>query len=189
MIWNNRDILFRNKSLFLKNWFDKHIFLVNQLFNHNGHLMSYNEFLLFFKFPVTPKEYAIVFDAIPSGIIMLIKSAFTPPPGAITVSNIVESYVGKICFSSHKHNKNIRALFQKELVTIPYVVSYWNTLVEDINWKKIWIIPNRYLITNKVREVSFKMLHKFYPANHYMLKFKRDIKVNCSFCGDHPETV
>lgn len=68
------------------------------------------------------------------------------------------------------------------------MISYWNFFVRDINWKKVWTIPNKFLVTNKVKEVSFKILHKCYPANHYMTKFKKDINVNCGFCGSHPET-
>ncbi|CAI5682440.1 unnamed protein product [Oreochromis niloticus] len=83
-----------------------------------------------------------------------------------------------------------KALHSKtESLTIPHVVSYWNSIVSDIKWKGVWTIPNKYLVTNKVKEVSFKILHKFSPANHYMTKFKRDINVNCGFCGSHPETV
>lgn len=51
------------------------------------------------------------------------------------------------------------------------------------------MLPNKFLITNKVKEVSYKIIHKYYPANNYMLKFKKDINTNCSFCGSQPETV
>jgi len=39
--------------------------LVRQLFKSNGHLFNYCEFLNYYKIPVTAKEYAVVFDAIP----------------------------------------------------------------------------------------------------------------------------
>ena len=51
-IWNNRDILYKKKSLFLENWFDHGIYLVKQLLNTNGFLMSYSEFL---QYPYTTK--------------------------------------------------------------------------------------------------------------------------------------
>ncbi len=35
-IWNNRCILYKHKSIFLKNWFDKGIVLVSHLFNNQG---------------------------------------------------------------------------------------------------------------------------------------------------------
>lgn len=46
-----------------------------------------------------------------------------------------------------------------------------------------------FFLTNKVKEISFKMLHRFYPTNHYLQKLKKDIDVNCSFCGDQRETL
>ena len=46
-----------------------------------------------------------------------------------------------------------------------------------------------YLLVNKIKEVSFNIIHKYYPANQYMKKFKENINSNCSFCNDHPETV
>ena len=41
----------------------------------------------------------------------------------------------------------------------------------------------------KTKEISFKIIHKYYPANHYLIKLKKDIDVNCSFCAVLPETV
>ncbi len=51
------------------------------------------------------------------------------------------------------------------------------------------MLPNKFLITNKVKEVSYKIIHKYYPAKNYVQKFKKDINTNCSFCDSHPETV
>uniref|UniRef100_A0A8C8LLL7 Reverse transcriptase zinc-binding domain-containing protein n=1 Tax=Oncorhynchus tshawytscha TaxID=74940 RepID=A0A8C8LLL7_ONCTS len=51
------------------------------------------------------------------------------------------------------------------------------------------MLPHTYLLVNKIKEASFKIIHKYYPANHYMKKFKENINSNCSFCNDHPETV
>ncbi len=53
----------------------------------------------------------------------------------------------------------------------------------------MWMLPHTYLLTNKVKEISYKIIHKFYPAKHYMKKFKSDISSSCSFCDDSIETV
>uniref|UniRef100_A0A1A8GMK6 Reverse transcriptase domain-containing protein n=1 Tax=Nothobranchius korthausae TaxID=1143690 RepID=A0A1A8GMK6_9TELE len=189
LIWNNRNIVYKNKSLFFSNWVEKQIIFVNQLYNTNGELMSYTELLNTYKVPATPKEYAILFAAIPMGVRMLFKGVLPVVP-PISPPDPVNTYVGKVCLIEHKNsNRNIRALFQRESLSVPYVIFYWNSFVTDISWKRVWTIPNKYFVTNKVKEVSFKILHKCYPANHYMTKFKRDIDVNCCFCGSHPETV
>lgn len=39
-IWNNQDILYKNKSLFLNGWFEKNILTVSQLFNSEGFLLN-----------------------------------------------------------------------------------------------------------------------------------------------------
>ena len=77
-IWNNRMIRFKNKSLFYETWFNNNILLVSQLLNDNGSLLNYSEFLHTFSIPITPREFAIVMDAIPSGILTLLKGTGKP---------------------------------------------------------------------------------------------------------------
>uniref|UniRef100_A0A3B5R4M7 Reverse transcriptase domain-containing protein n=1 Tax=Xiphophorus maculatus TaxID=8083 RepID=A0A3B5R4M7_XIPMA len=189
-IWNNGDILYKHKSLFLENWFEHGIILVQQLFRPDGVLMSYSELLERFGLPIPPKEYALVFDAIPSGVMMLLKSSatsvLTPPGLDAAVTN-----VGQICFSTRKrkNNRDVRALFQKDIVSVPNVISYWNNFAPNLNWKKIWCLPSKYLIINKIKEVSFKIIHRFYPCKFFLQRYKKDIDTNCSFCQLYVEDL
>lgn len=66
-LWNNRDILYKHKSLYFANWFQNGIYVVSHLLNTSGHLLSYSEFLNKFDMPIPPKECAIVFGSIRSG--------------------------------------------------------------------------------------------------------------------------
>ncbi len=68
---------------------------------------------------------------------------------------------------NNNNNKAIRLLFQKEFVSKPSAIFYWSKFIGNINWKKVWLLPNKYLITNKIKEISFKILHKCYPAKHF----------------------
>ncbi len=61
--------------------------------------------------------------------------------------------------------------------------------MDNIIWKKVWLILSHYLITNKVKEVSFKIIHRIYPAKYYLVKCKSDIYFSCSFCFSFHETV
>lgn len=191
-IWNNKDILFKHKSLFIDYWFNNNIIFVDQLFNRDGCLYSYNEFLEEYKIPVSPGDYAKVFGAISSGVCMLYRAQPRLDTQQLTLLSLTDTSVGKICFSCNngKNNKLIRSLFKKDIITVPYVVPYWNKFVQNIDWKKVWLLPNRYLLTNKIREISFKIIHKFYPSNdHIVKKFKKDIDVMCTFCSMSIETV
>jgi len=168
-IWNNQNIVYKKKSLFFSNWFEKNVLTVSQLLNSEGYILNYEEFLCKFNFPVTPKEFSIVMDAIPNGVVMLLKD-FVRSSDTFPQLDPFEHPIGKLCFLSNKSSLNIRirSLFQKELVTIPYVASNWMNLFDHIDWKKVWTLPLKYIITNKIREISFKLLHKCYPAKAFL---------------------
>ncbi len=112
-----------------------------------------------------------------------------PYPTVLPSLDPTISVVGNQCFSDSSSNKSIRLLFLNDFVSIPNVMVYWNAFVSDIAWRKVWLIPNWYLITNKIKEVSFWIIHSIYPVNTFLKKYKKDIDTNCSFCKQHPETV
>ncbi len=72
-IWNNHNIVYRNKSLYFERWYLNNIYIVNQLTDDNGQLYSFSEFSRKFDFGASLKEYNTVFNAIPSGIKTLLK--------------------------------------------------------------------------------------------------------------------
>jgi len=72
-------------------------------------------------------------------------------------------------------------------MTIPYIIPYWNNIVENLPWEKVWSLSHKYLLTNKVKEITFKLIHKCYPTKAFLKKYKSDIEVNCSFCHSAEE--
>ena len=190
-IWNNVDIKFKNKSLFVRRWFDNKILLVSQLLNDNGQLFRYEEFISVYNFPVTPREYSIVFDAIPDGARRLLLDA---PKGInCTLPSLSphDLYIGNICplLSDKATNHCVRSIIQRDIVSKPAAVFYWNNLYSDIDWKNAWILPRKFLITNKVREVTLKVMHRCYPVKTNLIKYKIDIEAHCTFCGNSDETI
>uniref|UniRef100_A0A3P9M210 Reverse transcriptase domain-containing protein n=1 Tax=Oryzias latipes TaxID=8090 RepID=A0A3P9M210_ORYLA len=189
-IWNNADILHKNmirKSIFLENWFEKNISLVTQLMNPQGNLMSYVEFLSTYSLHVSPAEFSLVTGAIPGGVRLLCSSSPSNTP--CFPPKLTDLWCGKIFFSTSRNNQSIRSLFQNEIATKPFVISYWNSFGCRIQWEKVWSLPQKYFITNKIRAISFKILHKVYPVKQFFTKFKKDLDINCSFCHSSPETV
>ncbi|KPP57291.1 hypothetical protein Z043_125005, partial [Scleropages formosus] len=165
VMWNNRDILYKHKSLFFESWVKTDILLVKQLFNSSGQLIRYDEFMTKYKIAVTPKEFGRLFDVIPSGVIMLFRNQQPSLTPASPDMDPCSSAVGQICFSASfcRNNRAIRAFFQRDIVTVPYVIPYWNIFTDDIPWIKVGTVPVKFLLTDKVREVSYKSIHKMYP--------------------------
>lgn len=141
--------------------------MVGQLLNEDGYLLSYGEFLDKFKIPITPKECAIVCDAIPRRVVSLLNSS------VVDVSNIdlhENIFIGNINIKDKCSNKQIRNIVCD--TTIPSARLFWSNIYGDIQWGKAWKIANKYCISNKVKEVSFKMLHRIYPVKHVLERFK-----------------
>uniref|UniRef100_A0A3B3BAV7 Reverse transcriptase domain-containing protein n=1 Tax=Oryzias melastigma TaxID=30732 RepID=A0A3B3BAV7_ORYME len=188
-IWNNRYILYKNQTIFIQQWFYNNIRLVSQLFNQQGQLYTYTEFIQYYQIPVSVKDFSVVVDAIPLNLSCLFKETSTPSAPQLQL-HVTDTTVGKLCFSTLKNpNKAIRRLFQQDITTESPAVTFWTSFHGHICWEKVWTLPNKYLLNNKVKEVSFKILHRFYPTNQYMSRLKRDIDKNCSFCGQFEETL
>ncbi len=97
--------------------------------------------------------------------------------------------VGSVCFSVKKSNHKIRSLFLDLVTSISSSISYWNNLFDDIKWAYVWSLPQKFFLTNKVKEISYKIIHRFYPVKQFLQKFKSDIDISCSFCEFSSETV
>ncbi len=131
-IWNNK-----NKSLYYANWFSNGLVLVQQLFNNQGLLLRYSEFLSKYQIPITSKEFAVVMGAIPSGLCMLLKNCRYSSTVTASFPNPCDTPVGQICFSeSRNKNYRIRSLFLENLISAPHVKHFWNNLFDNLNWKK-----------------------------------------------------
>ncbi len=83
-------------------------------------------------------------------------------------------------------NKFIRKLCQ--IHTMP-TKSKGMSEFDSINWKVVWNYNHRYCVTNKVREVSFKIIHLIYLSNKTLQKVKVNIDENCVFCSHSCESI
>ncbi len=60
---------------------------------------------------------------------------------------------------------------------------FWSSLFGNISCVKAWKLTNKFCINNKIKEVSYKILHRIYPAKHVLERFKLNISYSCEFCG------
>jgi len=86
------------------------------------------------------------------------------------------------------NNKHIQYIFQRKKYTVAKGNFYRASFIECIDWKEAWLLPHKYCISNKIKEVNFKILHKIYPVNDTVAKYM-DVDSSCSFCGNEDETL
>lgn len=186
MIWNNKDITYKRKTLYLDSWVKNNILLVSQLLNVNANLYSYEEFIRKYNFSVSEKEMCIVFNSIPAGLLKLMQGYhFTD----INISHTMTLRINGVNITDKKvTNKLFRKMCQT--FTTPQAKHKWSSEFRNINWKAVWNYYDKYCVTNKVKEISFKIIHLIYPSNELLLRrFRVDISENCSFCNDCSESI
>ena len=128
-------------------------------------------------------------DDIPTGILTLLTEAEKTICLLSLDPNLTS--VGYICFSItfKDNNWKIGSLLHTNITSTPACVQYWTDLFGDLNWISVWNPYRRPYLSNKVREVSYQRIHRYYLAKHSVLKFEKDICVNYSLCRSEPETM
>ncbi len=125
VIWNNKYITFKNKSLFYRNWYNNGIILVRQLFKNNGNLFNYCEVLNYYKIPITAKEFAV-------GLIQLLSSNISSESIPLYTNQL--SINGVKIIDNKCNNLYIKKLCRTTL--LPKCKPFWNSLYDQIEWKE-----------------------------------------------------
>ena len=78
-------------------------------------------------------------------------------------------------------------LFEKRKIS-PRRKAFWNSIFNDIDWQRAWLLPYKFCITNKIKQVHIQILHNIYVTNLYLSKFL-DIENKCLFCNGDSESL
>lgn len=186
ILWNNENITIKRKSLYKKNWFERGIVFVSDLFDSHGNLYNYETFLKETSIPIKNKEYCEVIQAIPSGMKSLMESHLKYQTCARIIPEL--SLLSAKLTDAKCTNKLIRNSLTNQFKITPRGKAFWNSQIQPINWKKVWSTPFQFCISNKIREIHFKILHNIYPCNSIISKFA-SIDNTCAFCGTENETT
>ncbi len=129
------------------------VLLVNQLFDNDGNLFNYSDFILRYHFPVSRKEFNTVLKAISLEMCMLFRNNNSGSLISVCPTTPESTVIDSVCFSVKKSNHKIRSLFLDLVTSISSSISYWNNLFDDIKWAYVWSLPQNFFLTNKVKDV------------------------------------
>ncbi len=76
-----------------------------------------------------------------------------------------------------------------QISIVPLAIGFWRSQFQNVNWKETFKISRRFCITNKIREVSYKIVHRIYPVKQVIAKFCKDIDLKCVFCKEENESI
>ena len=130
-------------------------------------------------FPVPFREFNKITNAIPKELIQLVRSHLSY--NEVTKALPMLTLEGIKLTDKKCNNRNIRQCFYRKNCVVPRGKFYWRAQIDNINWRRAWLLPHMYCVSNIAKEVHFKILHNIYPLNCIIAKFT-DVSDSCSFC-------
>ena len=187
IIWNNRYILYRNKSLFYEEWMNKNIWSVVHLMKSNGELLSYEQLCSKYKFNPPQYEFTRLLKALPKEFIFQTQNIIEyhpiiPKLGSISIQGI--SLTDKKC-----NNHFIRHCLNESM--LPGKVNK-NEILYKFDKASIMKLRTSYLklpIQPKVKETHYKIMNAIYPSKELLRKRFNIDDNTCTFCQVNVETT
>ncbi len=187
IIWNNRYVLSARKSVFFPDWFSKGIVFISDLISNSGDFYTYVDFLNKYGINASKRDYTILTNSIPPKLLFLIKSYKIYCNLCLIIPRL---FIQGVNIMDNKcTNKFLRNFVTANNASSFKAYRKWLALYPNVNFQKVWTVPNKFLFNNKIKEVHFKIIHHYYPCNKYLSTFIQNLSPLCSFCQEEEESL
>ena len=184
-LWDNADIIIGNKAVFYRTWFEKKIYFIKDLYDENGNLMNYDQFVNKYDLRINFTEYYGVRAAV-NTYIRNKDIQFHSEPGS---NCYIPFSVKEILKNKHGCKNMYLSLNRKS--SIPKSQLRWNGIFEinEFNWQLIYNIPAKSCNNTKLHWFQYRILHRILATNDYLFKCKIKTENSCTFCTVVPEKL
>ena len=185
LIWGNKFIMFKNKSLMFDNWINSDLIYINDILNENGEI---NQNLILDKLKYKNNwisEFISLKKAIPNEWYHTLQA-----------QNSIKSVVnfqkdklivnGKCIVPSQLSNK----YFYNEYINVKFLkpigINTWLryfSINEKPNMSQLYSFIFHYLEENKLKIFRWKLLQYIIPTKKLLMKWRIAINIQCNFCG------
>ena len=189
-IWNNKQILIENRTVYSKNLRDKGLLKINDLLNLQGGFMKVEE-LLASGFTCTESFLLMsCIDALPSQWRKQLK--FTKERNLAVESDEAQLWIdAKFIKISKLTQKAIYSELVSKITSIPTAQKRFSALYPDYNfkWNRIYEIPFKVTTNSKTRQFQYRILNRILYTNKLLYKMKITDTFKCTFCNEEDETI
>ncbi|KAH3790897.1 hypothetical protein DPMN_169105 [Dreissena polymorpha] len=185
ILWNNKDITSNNKTFFYKDWFERSIKYVDQLYEFRiKDFYSFDDICYIYGIPSNNfLNYYTLIKSIP----IHIKSEINTNNAPCTQTKFVENILGR----KNKTNKILYTLQIKNPTENSKIQNKWQVLFgeNELNWKHIFTMPYKATVESTLRNFQYKYFHIIIATNKYLFKCKLSNSNLCDFCSENIETI
>ena len=186
IIWNNKDIdhYRRKTALYWKTWNEHGVNFVQDLLQNNGKYLSYEEFKIKYNIEINFIYYCQILSAVPKSLKFKAMTIKKPPETIIEGSDVYQLAEGKTIRLSKMRCKDYYSLFQIKWETQPTSVQSWSKHYPPFanKWNNLFKNISKMSANNKLRQFSFKLLHRILVAKKELKRYKIKPDDECFFC-------
>ena len=183
VLFNNKDILLDGYSIFYKNWFEKGVFLIQDLLDVDGNVMSYTKFIEKYLLSCNFLAYFQVVSAIPKDAIE--RAKVTPINKTDFLSKNVFLLSSGICINLLKmKNKDFyKLLINRDKIQLKASTKWARDLqVDQIPLESYFRDIKTICKDNKLREFYFKLLHRIIVTKKELFLYGKEVNMLCRYC-------
>ena len=172
-LWNNSKIMYRNKSLFYKDWIDANICFISDAVN-DGNIISFNDVCeRVGQKPTRQFEYNALCTAL--------RGRLAEP--LITSTSMEQTNVLKVC--KRVTPQIIRHLLTTFKTEQPCCQKFWVRKYGITLTDAHWAIAYKTTKEERLRLLHWKLLHNIYPTNIMLHKMGLRDSIRCSYCQEN----
>ena len=183
IIWNNKDITIEGKSLYWKTWNEHGVNFVQDLLQNNGKYLSYEEFKIKYNIEINFIYYCQILSAVPKSLKLKAMTIKKPPETIIEEFDVYQLAEGKTIRLSKMRCKDYYSLFQIKWETQPTSVQSWSKHYPPFanKWNNLFKNISKMSADNKLRQFSFKLLHRILVTKKELKRYKIKPDDECFF--------
>lgn len=188
MVFYNKNILVQNKMVYDKSLFEAGVWYVGDLYEKDSnYIIPFEEWM---KRGVTAKSF-LTWRSL-TKIVKNLNIQIIEPDTAFDKATmfILDSNSDKhdlLCIS----NKELANILIENKFILPKahtnLINNYN--ITEFQLQEIFMLPNRVLKNNKIKEFQYKIVNNYLPTNELLYKMQRVSSPSCSFCHMMRETI
>ena len=186
-LWFNSNIKIGNKGVFYKTWYDKGIYIIEDVLNNNNELLKYNDLCEKLNKQINYLEY----HGLVANLKPLIKKH---KEDANFIEKVIYPYIPQNISMFLHHKKGTFPMYNILINnnSVPTSQAKWQMNFYDINeqtWSTIYENPFKVTSNTKLQWLQFRINHRILRTKEFLYKIGIDDDPKCTFCNDHVETI
>jgi len=187
LIWFNKEITIKGKSIFWKAWYKQGIKTVQDLLDDTNNFLNHEEIALKFDIKCNFLDILAIRQSIPFNWRRIIMGLNYQIPRTIGTVNIKKGDNIKSIEITNLQTKDVYWQFQLNQAKLnikPAGIKKWNQ-VYNFNketWKTIFKVAFQACSETKLQTLQYEIIHRVYPCNYWLFTCKILQSPDCEIC-------